>query len=267
MTYLSVNEGNRLARSMVKALRTKHPSISLADALEALAAAQGYTDWNAFSKKETPAAIDALLKPFERQHAFDSQDADQRAVETDCGGYGPEAVARVHNGFQLRSPAYPEECTYVRVCDPLGREISYWSADEWKDAPEEVMGAVMGALVRGTSWRASKAPSPAKVPHISDVNFDQVGEVIWGENCFNLAWRHHSQENLVELLRQTDEDTADLDALTLSRSKEGFYEQEILSIGQLRSLVWSREQRCFLTEEAEMFRVFYTVDMADILTS
>ena len=266
MNYLSINEGNQLARSLTKSLRSKFPELKLADALEAVAAAQGYAGWNAFSKKETPSAVDALLKPFELAHAHDSEDADLRAEDTGCGGYGPEAAVRAHNGFQLRTPAFPQECDYARVCDPLGREIAYWSAEEWKESPQEVMGAIMGALVRGNSWQESKPRTPAKVPHISDINFDQVGEVVWGDNCFNLDWRHHSQENLAALLKQADDETEGWDALTLSRSKDSFYEQETLSIGQLRSMVWDSEQRCFLDEDSKVFRIFYTVNVADLMT-
>lgn len=44
---------------------------------------------------------------------------------------------------QIRTTAFPEACSYVRVT--VGAlEIAYWASDEWRDAPQEVMGAIMG---------------------------------------------------------------------------------------------------------------------------
>lgn len=40
----------------------------------------------------------------------------------------------------------PTGVSFVRVRDPQGNEIGYWVSDEWKEAPEEVMGAILGAL-------------------------------------------------------------------------------------------------------------------------
>lgn len=38
---------------------------------------------------------------------------------------------------------------YVRVTQD-SQEIAYWSQDEWRDEPEFVMGAIMGALCGAT---------------------------------------------------------------------------------------------------------------------
>lgn len=268
MNYISLNEGNQLARSLTKALRQKFPELKLADALEAVAASQGYADWNAFSKKETTASIDALLKPFELAHAHDAADADQRAEDSDCGGYGAESILRGHNGFQLRTPAYPSECDYVRVCDPLGREIAYWSSAEWQQAPEEVMGAVMGALVRGQCWSDKKKPSK-KAPHIAQVNFDKVGEIIFGDVCYTLAWRIFTQENLSShlsaALDNLDETTLSAPALQLATTVDGFEEMRAVTVEELRELRWDLEQRCFVTPSGEAFKVFYALDFAETL--
>lgn len=59
--------------------------------------------------------------------------------------YGPECVIPLPDGRAIHTPAHPEPCSYVRVTFE-GREIVYWVCDEWQEAPEEVMGAIMGIL-------------------------------------------------------------------------------------------------------------------------
>lgn len=59
--------------------------------------------------------------------------------------YGDETVVELVGGRELRSPAYGEECDYVRICFG-GLEIAYWTAAEWKDDPTGVMGAVVGCM-------------------------------------------------------------------------------------------------------------------------
>lgn len=62
--------------------------------------------------------------------------------------FGSECVLILENGMQLRGDGEdPDGTSYVRVCDVDGDEIAYWTADEWCDEPESVMGAVLGALV------------------------------------------------------------------------------------------------------------------------
>jgi hypothetical protein len=62
---------------------------------------------------------------------------------------GPETVIINTNGMQLRGEAFESNeagCSYLRVCDPDGDEIMYWSSDEWAEDPVLVMGAIMGSL-------------------------------------------------------------------------------------------------------------------------
>ncbi|BDC78564.1 hypothetical protein [Aquipseudomonas alcaligenes] len=59
--------------------------------------------------------------------------------------YGDECVTqKVGSIRQIRTPAYPSECDYVRVVVD-GLEIAHWSSDEWADDPMTVMGAIFGA--------------------------------------------------------------------------------------------------------------------------
>jgi hypothetical protein len=44
----------------------------------------------------------------------------------------------------------PLGCTYIRMLDSrTGGELLYWSCTEWQEEPENVMGAIMGALCKG----------------------------------------------------------------------------------------------------------------------
>lgn len=63
-----------------------------------------------------------------------------------------ECVLTLNNGNTIRTDTYqnhPVGASYVRVCDPNGDQIAYWVCDEWQEAPEEVMGAIIGAANGG----------------------------------------------------------------------------------------------------------------------
>lgn len=62
-------------------------------------------------------------------------------------------------GKRIVFPAHPEECSYVRVIDPKGKEIAYWDSLEWEDEPVEVMGAIMGAAQNGVGKEDKKRSS------------------------------------------------------------------------------------------------------------
>lgn len=66
-------------------------------------------------------------------HALDSLGTD----------YGPECVVALANGREIRTPAFPDECTYVRIVE-FGFELAYWIDGEWSEDPSGVMGAIMG---------------------------------------------------------------------------------------------------------------------------
>ncbi len=60
-----------------------------------------------------------------------------------------ECVIHVIGGKELRSPAFPGECDYVRVVDDDGEELGYWHADEFAEDPQDTLGALMGCLKKG----------------------------------------------------------------------------------------------------------------------
>jgi hypothetical protein len=49
------------------------------------------------------------------------------------------------NGLSIVCPAHPNPCSYVRVCKMNGDDVGYWDSEEWKDDPQGVMGAILGA--------------------------------------------------------------------------------------------------------------------------
>lgn len=62
--------------------------------------------------------------------------------------YENEGVIVTHSGRELRFPAYPLPCDYLRIVE-YGFELAYWNSDEWRDAPDEVIGAIMGCSMNG----------------------------------------------------------------------------------------------------------------------
>jgi len=68
--------------------------------------------------------------------------------------YGEESIiARSPDGsMQVRTPAFPIDCDYVRVVRIEGDDVietAYWNAQEWTESEDqgvEVMGAIMGAI-------------------------------------------------------------------------------------------------------------------------
>ena len=60
-----------------------------------------------------------------------------------------EAQIRTENGITMAVPAFPAPCSYVRLLGEGGEELAYWDHQEWRDEPEEVMGAIMGAICEG----------------------------------------------------------------------------------------------------------------------
>lgn len=265
MFYLSNEAAKRLSRSMVKGLRKKHPEIALSAVQEALAQAKGYADWNAFSASFSEESVNALLDEFEREHAHDSGMADIRSEETGGKGYGPETSLRVHTGFILRAPSYaqcPDGADYLRVCDPLGREVAYWSHEEWRAEPMLVLGAIVGALSRGESFD-NEPPNEAQAhPTIRDVPFAELDAIqletqngsrhLYVDYVEDDALAHVKLERY--LTREELEEFGEATAVSASAWEDGQADEEQLSVNFLRSLRWCPEEKLFVHDNGDKVR-------------
>ncbi len=54
-----------------------------------------------------------------------------------------ECVIRISDRMSLVCPAYPEDCSYLRLVIDDKIECGYWHWEEWQDDPQNVMGAIM----------------------------------------------------------------------------------------------------------------------------
>lgn len=106
-------------------------------ALEILSALYGHKNYNLLANYIKPETAFKELSDFEKPHAENAPNDSE---------YDNECVIVFLGGRKLKSPAYPEECSYVRVTDRADHEIAYWTSNEWQEDPEIVMGALLGSL-------------------------------------------------------------------------------------------------------------------------
>lgn len=73
-----------------------------------------------------------------------------------------ETVVSIGHGQSLvfeDANANPNGTDYVRfIRDRDQKELVYWSHTEWAEAPEEVMGAIMGCIHHGANRRGKPDP-------------------------------------------------------------------------------------------------------------
>jgi hypothetical protein len=75
--------------------------------------------------------------------------------EESTGEFGDETILTLTNGRSIHTAAYPGAADYVRVVED-GKEIAYWSSDEWREDPAGVMGAIFGAANLGKLHKESR---------------------------------------------------------------------------------------------------------------
>lgn len=160
LNYQSAAQLKKLARIIEQLGAEKGRPLKLGEALDALSKGHGYPAWSAFAPQLSAEGVDGLLDSQELEHLADAEG----------DAYGPECTLQVQTGFMLKTAGYPEACDYVRVCDPLGREIAYWHADEWQQEPAVVMGAIIGALSRGAAAGVSEVSQVSQVSEVSKLS-------------------------------------------------------------------------------------------------
>lgn len=257
-------QAKKTARALEKALLKAGIELKHGKALDALAAMCGQLDWNSFAKSLDPSVLDSQLRDFELSHMENSGDDD----------FGPEAMLVAHTGFQLRYSAETEMCEYVRVCDPLGRELMYWNSDEWAEDPQLVMGAILGALVRGRPAeavkpvRTTKPASVAAVPRIQDVDFMAAHAVIFAGRCYSIDWREESVlARLANPASEDFEDWSDSTALHLQYQEDGLVYSESLTLEDLAALRWDSDKKAFVDPKGQTYQFFFEVSASEWFSS
>lgn len=162
MFVLTKNQAKAKADVLNKFLAERGiTTLASSDMLNAVARMAGLEDWNAMSAQFKPEAVDQLLAKQEQAHAWDAEESELRADETGSGGFGAECQIQTASGFWLVMAAYPHAVDYIRVCDPLGREVAYWSVNEFTEDAGIVLGALGGALNRSREDRMPNSLNPA----------------------------------------------------------------------------------------------------------
>lgn len=251
-------QATKLARRLEKSLSKQGIHLAHGQALDALARMKGYNDWNTWKRQIDEKGWTQHLSDTERAHARDSANAQ----------YEGEAALVAHTGFELRYDTDAELLSYVRVCDPLGRELAYWNHEEWQEAPQLVMGAILGALVRGqpalirsgraqASSHKTPAPSAVSAPNITDLDFFKAHAVVFGGRCYRIEWREEAALAYVGRAQADDyEDWEDETALQLHYEEDGLVWEEHVTVGELNALRWDSTQQCFLDKDGGSWRFF-----------
>ena len=186
MFVTTKNQAKAKADTLHKFLAEKGIAVPKSEMLNAVARMAGLEDWNALSAEFRPEAIDQQLKDIELDHIKD-------AIGNTLDSFGEELYIQTASGFWLVSGAYGP-MDYIRVCDPLGREVVYWSEDEFRDDPGCVLGAMMGVLNRGRSDKmpdftnpvadkitfADRTPKPKKRRGLAELGWEKVSRICVG---------------------------------------------------------------------------------------
>ncbi len=101
-------------------------------------------------------APDEIFTALGQQYGWSAAETAQ-AKSCATVSYRDECQIPLANGRELRCPAFPRECDYVRVVED-GHDLMYWSVDEWRDDPSDVMGAILGLAHGATESPISAAP-------------------------------------------------------------------------------------------------------------
>lgn len=275
LNLYDARQAKAAARTLEKELTARGLELAHGQALDVLAKLAGKHDWKQVAREREPAALDARLMPMELEHIRENTGND----------YGEEAALLVHNGFQLRYSAEGEAPDYVRVCDPLGREIAYWVSREWQDDPELVMGAILGALAQGAPMqparggltataREGRTEEAPRAPRIQDVCFDDLSAIVIN----GVYWSVYFVESeviarLYEVPRATRHTEGDEDeggwgegdaAIRLANDGDPPYITERdLTLALLRNLRWDAAHEYFVDEQGTTYDFVYAQRFAD----
>lgn len=256
----NAKSAKKSARALEKFLAKVGVKLSHGQALEAIASLSGFKDWNSMAHATSQEALDAQLDDFELRHIKDNQYDD----------YGLEHATVAHTGFELRYSSEGEVVDYIRVCDPLGREIGYWTAEEWQEDPQVVMTAILCAVTRNRPELRGHSLQEESLQHIEsssnvveevriqDVPFESVSNMLL--NGAPYAIRYYNSELLAKLNEPAgDEDVEDdyhHTVLELGRFENGLEWGESVSLSVLRTLYWDATHECFKSPTGDEYVFF-----------
>lgn len=142
---------------------------------------------------------------------------------------------------------------------PLGKALDALAVmqghSDWNSLSAAVRAAPAPSALRGTD--ASRI-DPTRIDSfdIRSVPLEKVTNVVVGGEPFTVRYR---EEALIARWREgglSADDAEDTDALQLGREEDGLVWDEQATFGELDALVWSPQQRCFVTPEGETWRFF-----------
>lgn len=241
LNIFSKKQATQSARALEKFFAKHGIELNHSRALEALAVLAGKEDWNSLAYAMSEEGVNASLQAFEVVHLRNSADND----------YGQECAIVTHTGFQLRYSADEDTPSYVRVTDPLGREIAYWISDELQEDPELVMGAILGALARGKPIVIDgKTQRQVQKPvTFQDVPWDSVQDLLYNGKPYFLNWANYDRLKAIAEVPEGEDGLICFGAL----DKHGFTVEFELTAEDLRGLRWNPSTQDFQDEEGNTF--------------
>jgi hypothetical protein len=100
--------------------------------------------------------LEAALRIRQLGQSMDWSDAAiEHAVETNGTSYGDECVIQMANGRNLRTPAYPAPCSYIRV-EHEGHELGYWTSQQWEADAEVVRSGILSLAHGGAGTTSAR---------------------------------------------------------------------------------------------------------------
>ena len=227
---------------------------ALGRAQEITARLYGFKDYASATYWLSPEGAQASMLDVERAHARGAG----------AGSYENEFILPTASGRSIHAPAYPDECTYVRVVDQAGNELMYWDSAEWAESPEEVMGAILGAL-KGTGrsdlpvftplttdipFVDTEAQAPQVTNSASNINLDLVIGILLNGDQYSIEL-HKSWPAVWAPVGDPNRLKDDEIAIWLNADEPGFLFRDELTARDLRSLVWDSNHGVFVLKRED----------------
>lgn len=75
-----------------------------------------------------------------------TRDPNKPGYDGPPGFWKDECAVELADGKFICTDSWPHKLSYIRVLDADMHEVVYWSIDEIREDPEEVLGAFFGAM-------------------------------------------------------------------------------------------------------------------------